>query len=73
MKEGVNFIMSLVGRKRVNSLINFLIGGKVTTNLFSSSQRVKVKTFFYWNGEFKMVRGRGRVKFMVNFLSEGKG
>ena len=23
--------------------------------------------------QFKMVRGRERVKFMVNFLSEGKG
>ena len=61
MKERVKFNNVLVGRRRVNS---FLIGGKVSINLFSSSQRVKVKNL---DGEFKLVRGRKRVKF-VNFL-----
>ena len=66
--------MSSVGRKRVNGIINFLIGGKMSIDLFSRSQRVKVKNqFFYWDGEFKMVTGRERVKFIINFLSEGKG
>ena len=40
----------------------------------SSSQRVKVfllelRVQYY----FQMVRGRVRVKFIVNFLNEGKG
>ena len=52
--------MSLVGRKRVNNIIiNFLIGGKV-----SSSQRVKVKKYFLMGW---------RVQYNIKWLEGGKG
>ena len=51
--------MSLEGRKRVNDI---LIGGKVSINLLSSSQRVKVKNqscLLGWSVQNGYWKGKG--------------